>query len=392
MSYRAIFAYAWDIAELGVAASVDEITGLGLNTITYAGAYHAGKFLRPRAKNKVYFPEDGTAYFRFDEVRYGEVKPVLNPLVAEQDVLGELCSHGGAAVNVWLVLLHNTRLGLAYPHLTVKNCFGDSYVYSLCPAATAVREYAVALCKDVSERHPVMGLSLETPGYLPFAHGYHHEFALDRPNAWLDAQLGLCFCEHCRIGAGSAGIDAAVLQARVRAGVESYLASDFDLPDDMAAAIWLADVEGDAELSAFLRWRCDVVTRLVREIRAAVRTDCTLAVLPSVERPTGGAWYEGSDLAALAGAAGTIEACFYEPSAERIAADAWDVKRRVNGNGLLRGVLRPAFPDLESRDALVAAAVNLQNAGITDIGFYNYGFLRQRGLDAIPHAIRAIDT
>jgi hypothetical protein len=254
-----------------------------------------------------------------------------------------------------------------------------------------VREYAVALCKDVSDRYPVMGLSLETPGYLPFVHGYHHEFALNRPNVWLNAQLGLCFCEHCRAGAGNAGIDAGALQARVRSGVESYLASDFDLADDMAAALWLADVEGDAELAAFLRWRCDVVTSLVREIRAAVRSDCALAVIPSVERPTGGAWYEGSDLAALAEAAGTIEACFYEPSAERIAAAAWDVKRRVNGKGALRGVLRPAFPDLQGTDAVVAAATSLRNAGITDIGFYNYGFLRQRGLDAIPHAITAID-
>jgi len=68
------------------------------------------------------------------------------------------------------------------------------------------------------------------------------------------------------------------------------------------------------------------------------------------------------------------------------------VKRRVNGKGSLRGILRPAFPDLQGRDALVAAAGHLRSAGITDIGFYNYGFLRQRGLDAIPHALRAIGT
>ncbi len=348
MTYRAIYAYAWDIAERGVAESVAEIAGLGLNTVTLAAAYHAGKFLRPRGRHKVFFPEDGTAYFRFDATRYGEVKPALNSLVAEKDVLFGLCSHGGTAVNAWLVLLHNTRLGTLHPHLTVRNCFGDPYVYSLCPSAPAAREYAVALAKDVSDNYPVIGLSLETPGWLPYAHGYHHEFAMLKSNVWLEGNLGLCFCGHCLAGAASAGIDAEGLRTRTSAAIESYLESGMDLPDDMAKAMWLADVEGDAELAAFSRWRADVVTSLVGEIRAAVRKDCAVAVIPSVARPTAGAWYEGSDLAALAETAGIIEACFYEPDPLRVVADAFDVKRRIAGKGALRGILRPGFPDLQS--------------------------------------------
>ena len=110
------------------------------------------------------------------------------------------------------------------------------------------------------------------------------------------------------------------------------------------------------DLAAFLRWRCDVVTSLVKEIRAEVRKDAAIAVIPSVARPTGGAWYEGTDLRALAAAGCVIEACFYEPSAARIRADLFDVKRRMGGEGRLRGILRPAFPDLQSRGEVVAAA------------------------------------
>ena len=40
-------------------------------------------------------------------------------------------------------------------------------------------------------------------------------------------------------------------------------------------------------------------------------------------RPTAGCWYEGSDLRALAKAAGIVEACFYEPSAARVRVMAW---------------------------------------------------------------------
>jgi len=53
-----------------------------------------------------------------------------------------------------------------------------------------------------------------------------------------------------------------------------------------------------------------------------------------VARPTGGAWYEGSDLGALASIAGIIEACFYEPSAMRVKADLFDIRRRLKGRGM----------------------------------------------------------
>ena len=52
MSYRAIYSYAWDIAEVGVAAFADEVRALGLNTVTLAGAYHAGKFIRPHGRDR----------------------------------------------------------------------------------------------------------------------------------------------------------------------------------------------------------------------------------------------------------------------------------------------------------------------------------------------------
>ena len=81
MSYRAIYTYAWDLAETGVAAAADEFRALGLDTVTMAGSYHAGKFMRPHGQTgKVYFPEDGTAYFRHDPARYGALQPAANSI------------------------------------------------------------------------------------------------------------------------------------------------------------------------------------------------------------------------------------------------------------------------------------------------------------------------
>ena len=248
-------------------------------------------------------------------------------------------------------------------------------------------------------------MSLETPGFLPFVHGFHHEFALIRPNRWLDSQLGLCFCPHCFVGAKkAAGIDAGRLKAQVAHDISAYLASDVDFPADMGEAFWLADTRLDGELKAFLDWRCGVVTSLAAEIRAAVRKDATVAIIPSVARPSGGAWYEGSDLAALAEAAGIIEACFYGGRARRgcaagdgdgatarahMKADLFDVRRRLRDRGALRGIVRPAYPDLEEKSQFLAAMRALRAGGVEEVAFYNWGHLRSANVGWIADGLEA---
>jgi hypothetical protein len=391
MSYKAIYTYAWDLAEEGVGNATDQFLKLGLDTVTLAGSYHAGKFLRPHGRSgKVYFPEDGTVYFHANPARYGAIKPVQNKMLQERDVLRELTDGKRMAVNMWLVLLHNTLLGSAHPDSSVANAFGDRYVYGLCPSAPAARAYAVGLAKDVTESYGVSGISLETPGFLPYAHGYHHEFALNMPNRWLDSLLGLCFCDHCVRGAHKAGIDALKLKAEVARDIGDYLASDVDFPADMAEAFWHADTLG-SQLGQFLQWRSNVVTSLIAEIRGGVRKDVNVAVIPSVARPTGGAWYEGSDLKAQAEAAGIIEACFYEPGAARVKADLFDIKRRLQGRGRLRGIMRPAHPDFAAEAEFLAAVQALAAGGVKELAFYNWGHLRDANVARIAKAMKLLD-
>ncbi len=389
MSYKAIYSYAWDLAEVGVPAATAEFRKLGLDTVTMAGSYHAGKFVRPHGRTgKVFFPDDGTIYFNADPSHYGAIRPVPNGPLGGRDMLRELTDDGGMAVNAWLVLLHNTRLGMLHPDSVVRNAYGDPYHYSLCPSAPEARAYAVGLARDVTENYPVRGISVETPGFLPYAHGYHHEFALLDSNTWLENMLGLCFCRHCLAGAEKAGIDAHRFKAEVAADVSDYLDSDVDFPADMAEAFWRADVAAGGDLRRYLDFRSGVVTSLVAEIRAAVRADAEVAVIPSVARPTAGAWYEGSELGALAESAGIIEACFYEPDAMRVKADLFDIRRRLKGKGRLRGILRPSHPDLAAKDEFLAAVEALREGGVDELAFYNWGHLRRSNLAWIGEALR----
>lgn len=389
MSYKAIYTYAWDLAEAGVTSATDEFLGLGLDTVTLAGSYHAGKFLRPHGKaGKVYFPEDGTVYFHADASRYGAIKPVANSLLAERDVLGELVEQNDMAVNVWLVLMHNTRLGMAHPDSVVRNAFGDPYYYNLCPSAPDARAYAIGLARDVTTSYRVSGISMESPGFAPYVHGFHHEFALMKSNRWLENMLGLCFCDHCVAGAEETGIDARRFKAEVAGDIEAYLNSDIDYPEDMAEAFWRADIAAKGDLRRYLDFRSDVVTSLVAEIRQSVRDDVNVAVIPSVARPTAGAWYEGSDLGALAKTAGIVETCFYEPDAMRVKSDLFDIRRRLNGAGKLRGILRPSYPDLSTQAEFMAAIEALRGGGVDELAFYNWGHLRKANLAWIGDALR----
>jgi hypothetical protein len=343
-----MYSYPWDFQADGVTAVVAQLQNIGINSVTLAGSYHAGKFLRPKGKNeKSYFPEGGTTYFETNAKNYGAIKRA--------------------------------------PHSKA----GDPYIYSFCPSAPDSRAYGVGLAKDVSDNYDISGIGIESIGFPPYEHGFHHEMSFVKPNKWLSSYLGLCFCKHCLKGAKEFGVDADKLKAQVAKKIEDYFAGDIDFPADMAEAFWLADVVANSELRRYLDFRNSVVTSLAKEIRETVRSDVEVAIIPSVARPTGGACYEGTDLKAVVAVTGVIEACFYEPATERIQADLVDLKRRTENIGKIKGKLRPTFPDVTNKNAVVEAVRALREGGVSDIGFYNYGHIRSQSLDWISAALKS---
>jgi len=374
----AVYAYPWNFHD--VDADVARVRALGADEITLAVSYHAGKFIQPGdPKARVYFPEDGTVYFR-PRRTYGALKPRVSGLTAERDVLGALTAREDIAVNAWTVLNHNTRLGTAHPDLCVRNAFGDLYPYSLCPSQPEVRAYGITLSADIAESYPVRRLLLETPGFLTYGHGFHHEFAQVAPNAWLDAMLGLCFCDPCRAGARRRGVDADGLAGRVRAAVDACLDGEGAEPslDDWNAT--------DPDIDAFYRFRCEVVTSLVREIRAAVTPRVAVKVISTCQRPHATAYLEGHDLPALDAASDGLELPLYQPSPEATLADARYVLDRVPV-GRTSVILRPGFPDVTGEADLVAALDGLKALGFDDFAFYNLGMLRPADLRRLRRAL-----
>jgi len=384
-----LYAYPWDLPGQQSEGFVAELRQSGIDSLCLATAYHAGKFLRPHgAGSHVYFPEDGTVHCRVRPERYGRIQPRESEVARDGDPFGLFAGRGDIGVTAWAVLMHNTRLGMAYPETVVRNAFGDPYWYSLCPANPDVQDYAVALCTDLADRYPVHGLVLESAGWMAYRHGFHHEFALVGANPWLDGMLGLCFCKHCIAGARQAGIASDALRARIAARVSAYLAAPLDTPEDVGRS-WLAfDLVADAELGAFLRWRCGVLAGLIARIRQSVRADAALFVIPSTQQPAGQAWLEGADFAALAAAADGLELCLYKPDWSSAVADLEEVRRRA-GPRPMRCILRPGPPDAADEGNFARKVAELTRAGVDGISFYNFGHLRRSHLGWIGRALAA---
>ena len=151
----------------------------------------------------------------------------------------------------------------------------------------------------------------------------------------------------------------------MREDIESYLAGEVDFPDDMAEAFWLSDVATDGRSAPSSTGAATSSPHSSREIRAACER---MRPSRSFRRWRGRPAAPGMREAICARsreATGIVEACFYEPSVERVRADIRDTQRRLHGAGRLRGILRPSFPDFQSRSELVAAAQALRDAGIS---------------------------
>ena len=243
----------------------------------------------------------------------------------------------------------------------------------------------------MAELYELDGIALETPGFLPYEHGFHHEFSLLPLNRWVKWLLGLCYSDASVAGATAAGIDVARLRQQTMESIDHFFANAKAVPDETAFEWWIADLVTDPEWTAFLNWRCSVVTDLVARVRAAVPKETELAVIPTVQRPTAASWFEGSDLKRLAEVADVLEIPAYEPSAEAVATDARDVRRRVGPDAKLNFILRPTYPDLANGTETVAAAKVLKDAGAAGLAFYNYGHMALASLDHVRDALKVFD-
>lgn len=388
----AIWTYHWDVLDLGIDTVVADIRDrAGLNGINLATSYHAGRFLQPRSpRRKSYFPEDGTIYFQPDAGLWAEhaIVPKVADLVTEGgDVLRDLIRQRdktGLSVACWTVCLHNTRLGLLHPNACVRNAFGDPYYYSLCPSHPDVRRYVVTLVQDLTHNYRPDIVQLESPGFMGYGHGYHHEKDGVGLTAEDDFLLSLCFCEACVHRATLARVDAHAAQRTVRRWIEESLARAVPAqrwPDFARRGIDL--FHGHPEVEAYLRWRFEPVTSLVTEIRAAADPAVAIEVIDD-------GWRAGCDLDALGKICDGVLFCAYDRSPSAVGADVAAVRKRLPAQCRLDVGMRLFYPEMSSARDVVERTQAAIQAGATDVHYYNYGLVPAARLDWVRAAVDAV--
>lgn len=386
-----IWTYPWDVAEQGVAETLAEIGDLGLNSVSLATSYHAGRFVQPRGvARKSYFPEDGTVYYRPSADLWSDqpIQPKLARQVEEDgDMLRALVAaraSSGIRTACWTVCLHNTRLGMLHPGHVARNAFGDPSYFSLCPSSPAARSYARTLVRDISQNCRPDRIELETASFMGFTHGYHHEKDAVPLTPEEDFFMSVCFCEHCRNRAIEARIDIDAARDWVRGellqafGRERPRRTFLDFPKLGLEAF------AATPLYELLLWRTTVVTSLVDEIRQDAHPDTQIVVISD-----SATWYAGLDLEKVAAACDGLLLCLYGEPVETVAGLA-NTRKAIGPEKFLGTGFRLFHPEMAGPEALAELSRTAVAAGANGINYYNYGLVPATRLAWIGTATRGL--
>ena len=400
-----LFTFAYDIADEGADAVVDNVAGrAGANGVLMAATYHDGRDVFPHGRaGHVRYLEPGATFFQPDEAHYRDspIKPRRSELAQAGDPLADLVAAAGRRnvdVHAWTVFLHHDRIGehVAY---APRNAFGDPIKTDLCASNPGARAWARALASDVASRG-VRSILAEAVQFFPLEHGVHHERYFLPLGPRIRYLMGLCFCDPCVSAARGDGVDGEGLKRW--AGTEILRAFDGDV-DDPPRELSRAEVAEFAggDLGRYLETRERTIASLVGEIRDAVaRAGVRLTYLePSgalkgyaTGRPTGApsptvAWQLGLDLARLAGSADDVEILAYAADPAWIAGDI-EAYRAILGNGPeIIAAMRPTAPDSTTAENLRTKIELAASAGIKRVDFYHYGLMRLDALDRIREAL-----
>jgi hypothetical protein len=389
--YAALYTYPWDVIDESVELFCEHAREqLDVDTISLAASYHAAKLILPHNPHrKVYYPEDGSLFFRPDPAAFADspIQPHVSKLALEEDVLTSLCREAetvGLGVIAWTVCLHNTRLGSAYPEYAPLNAFGDPAITYLCPAQPAARAYVRALAGDLARRYPLKAIQLEAAHHMPFVHGFHHEMQQVRVTPELQVLLGLCFCSACLDLARRRGVDGEAVRLYVAREIEERLAIG---GGESLDAAWLADHWAgplDGELSLYMQLRAQSVNELLVEVHQAVHEvrdvpvylqEASAVGAPDISPVLDLAWRHGMSVPPADLTCDGISVLGYFAGADRFAQELDAYRARIPHELPLEVGIRPCLPDCQSGEELTAKVAHCAALGAAGVSFYNYGMM-----------------
>jgi hypothetical protein len=312
------------LGDLEPHGGVRGIVEMGIGELVIAAAYHAGRWLVPSKSGAVVrFLEDGVVHADLRE-RYGTLQARASRLVGpgRPSPLEESCGlakQAGLTTVAWVVLFHNTRLGKLHPESCVENAFGDRYEYALCPARPEVRQYGLALLRDIARTKDLDAVEIEAAGWMGHRHGSHHDKASFATDTHSDFLLSYCFCTACAAGLAANGSDVQALRARVCAVLRARF-SDGDAMVEVKVPRERLATDLGRELERMLEHRRSCNAGLLREARAQLPPGMRLA-LHAEDDPCFTGSQVGIELARVKALVDEVVITRYGASADQIVAE-----------------------------------------------------------------------
>jgi hypothetical protein len=390
-----IWAFPWDLLDVGLDAALEEIAATGVTSVSVATAYHAGRVLLPHNPRRCVFTlEPDVAYFRPNSAAYALSGPIPRRAAeyADIDPLDAICTAAarvGVHVQAWTVFLHNSRLGRLHPDLTITNVFGDRYVHALCPSHPAARAYVVALGADIARNYPISALDVEALGFLGYRHASHHDKAAVTLSPLQHFLLSVCFCPYCGERIAAAGADPHAIAAAFRRALRAWFAGD-QRHEQRTEREGLHELIGEAATTALLRARDAAVVSLLADLRRTVPSDVALLVRTATSPFQTGGKTAAPTNAIARYADGLVFSFLTTPRSHfphEIAEAAHTyVPERPTwvGVSLGRGV-----PECRDEAEFHWRMTQVRAAGFTRFAFYNYGLMPHGCLDWIAQQVTA---
>jgi hypothetical protein len=304
------YAYPWDYIDDDAAGT--RATSLGVDVVALAASYHATRVATPlHPTRRITEVPHSAAYVAIrDEVwRNHRLRPrAPEPWVGPdsfENARGRL-ARAGLSVDGWIVLAHDDDLGASHRELLVRNAYGESYSYALCPRADDVRDYCRTLVQEVLRNGGLRGVILEACGPTGVDHASTHDkVALAQWSPVERQLLSICFCRACEAALSDAGLDPVELARMIRETLTRGATSMDDAFGEYSAVV--------------STYRQSVATDLQRELveaARAVQPDATVTLHASAN-PWATGSFPSSTSETLVNMTCAVANCWDPESAER---------------------------------------------------------------------------
>jgi hypothetical protein len=272
---------------------------------------------------------------------------------------------------------------MLHPADVTRNAFGNANYYNLCPSSPAARDYVVTLVEDVTRNYKPDMLELESPNFMGFAHGYHHEKDGVGMSEEDDFFLSLCFCDHCLARAKKAGVNAEKARETVKTFIAEMCEREIpnrQLPDFPTAGI--DALRAWPDLHNYLIWRTEPVTSLIEKIRNKADPATKIVLIDLKD-----GWLGGVDLEAVGKVCDGAILCCYDMEPDAVADLIRAGRAALGPDKYLGAGYRVFYPEVPTPADLAARTKAAIDAGADGINFYNYGLIPAKRLDWIRSAV-----